>query len=236
VLTVPAALAEESRASLTQTLAAYDQLYDALKTMMDAEPFGGERIRYFPDFEVRQVAWMLAGNPILYDPKNLNAAPPSESRILDPVGLADSKPFELIRAMAVSFSRAKSRAYQGGDKAPQAWGGLLAQYALEQLGPTVMQVDPCAARNLYFKSGNAATFLADPWLQLCFLGEFQKKYGWDFYKDFFSNLPEADDATETVFFPTGQAPKEVWASLRTLFDLAAGESTEAIFKQYFLLP
>lgn len=237
-LTVPVALAAANAATLPETLTYYDAIYNQLSLVVGATPYGGGRIRFVPDFEVRQAGWMLAGNPILYDPKNLNAVSPSQAKVLDPF---NSKSFEFVRAMAVGFSRSKGSAYQAGENAVEAWGGLLAIIALEVAAsagslkalPDLPQ-EPCAGRASYLAGGKADAFYADSWLQLCFLTEFKDRYGWEFYERFFKDLPAAGDPAWSDLFPVGLSPASSWLRLLPLFDAAAGSSTADLFQKYFL--
>ena len=58
----------------------------------------------------------------------------------------------------------------------------------------------------------------DAWGGLCFLRQFQFRYGWDFYKKYFAQIKDAKS--------TGGS---AWGFVREQFDTAAGEDTSALF-------
>ncbi len=228
ILTVPAALAAASQPRLGASLATLDKIYaKAVELFGGEKPFGGEPLRLYPDFAVRSRGWIIAGNPLLYDPLNLNAKTPSAMKILD-LNAPGSKLFDLVRAIGVDVSRGHGVRYQPNDASAQAWGGLFAAYVGETVTLGAWPEELCGGQAAQEASGTFAEFKADPWLQLCFLSNLQKIHGWPLFTRFFSALP-TDAATDLA---AGASAETVWQWLYERLSTAAGQDLSADFARF----
>jgi hypothetical protein len=61
----------------------------------------------------------------------------------------------------------------------------------------------------------------DAWGGLCFLRQFQFRYGWDFYKDYFEQIK---DTTSTG--------GDAWAFVHDKFETIAGEDVTPLFETW----
>lgn len=191
-LTVPVDLAELYRAQIPATLEFFDAAYGHMAELSGSTvPFGGERVRFYPDFGMHTSGSIQTGNPILLDPRHLNAVYPSTSAILATASQAFAS-FDLLRALGVAFSRSRGGHYQVDATSAEAFGGHFALYAMERLQRFDIPKDPCRDQEKHKDSGDFSTFLADGWLQLCLLTELQAQQGWGVFTRFWQTLPDRD--------------------------------------------
>lgn len=230
VLTVPAALAGYQRDGIAPALSRLEEIYALHEELAGGAPFEGEPLRLYPDFSVRDRGWMVAGNPLVYDPKSLNGAFPSETKILR-LGDEGAALFDLVRAIGVTFSRVRGARYQAGDAGAQAWGGLFALYTMRKLPLGRLPQEVCAGRDAHLAGGTQAQFLADPWLQLCLLSDLAEKHGWALHQQFLASLPTAK-ADWDAALPSGATAAATWAFVRARYAKLGGAEADALFATY----
>jgi hypothetical protein len=221
LLTVPAALAEADRAETPETLETLDLWYAAMRELAGGVvPYGGEPVRFYPDFDVASRGFMVTGNPVRFDPKMLNAVEPARGRLLH-LGVDPEGRFDVARALGMAFSRARATWYQADDGQAQAWGALFAVHAGERSGVAVpLPKDPCAG----FGDVAVAT---DAWAQLCVLLKMKERFGWETVTAALTSFAP-DDA---LVSPEALTPALAWARVEAAFALASGAPLEvaAIF-------
>lgn len=235
ILTIPTALANKERATLVQTLDDLDRLYDRYSELAGtATPYGGMRIRLYPDFAVRSTGWMLTGNPLLYDPRNLAAVEPSPMRLLSAFQ-SESNAFDLARAIGVAFSRAHGSRYQPDDAAAQAWGGLFATYAKDVATGAVNtgtpSENPCKSQAAYEQSGDFAQLAKSSDLQLCLLTALEAAGGWEAFQKYFAGLPVETAAWDQAL-PQGTSIDGVWSWIAGTYLTANGDAAKTIFERF----
>jgi hypothetical protein len=86
-------------------------------------------------------------------------------------------------------------------------------YSLEKLGVPLNQSTLSCSGN---SSGDYASW--DAWGGLCFLRQFQFRYGWDFYKEYFKQIK---DTTSTG--------GDAWDFVYDKFEAIAGEDVSPLF-------
>lgn len=223
-VTIEASQVIADRATAASSLETLDAIWAQHHALRGAGPFFEQRVRWFPDDTVESFAYMLAGNPIRCVSGLMNGT--DTQRILrasdprtDVWGFAHElgHVFGFIDGMWV---------YQYLNV--ESWPNVFTLHALRGLGRTENQpnVDTyCDGRDAYLAGGPYETLRDDPFVQLCFLMEFETAYGPAFYERFFMGL--YDQTNEDVGYDGTDA--SVWRYVRERFDLAAGESTAAHF-------
>lgn len=226
-VTIEASQVIADRATAVLSLETLDAIWLQHHALRGAGPFFEQRVRWFPDEVVESFAYMLAGNPIRCVPALMNGT--DEQRILrasdprtDVWGFAHElgHVFSFIDGMWV---------YQYLNV--ESWPNVFTLHALRTLGRTEHQPNIttyCDGRDAYLAGGPYETLRDDPFVQLCFLMEFEETYGTAFYERFFMGL--ADQTNDDVGYDGTDA--SVWRYVRDRFDLAAGESTTARFEAW----
>lgn len=230
LLTVPTALAESQRDGIASTLARLGDIYNAARELAAGEvPFEGETLRLMPDFAVRSRGWIVAANPLLFDPRMLNGVAPSRTKILQ-IAAPGAEVYEIARAIGVVFSRARGGRYQPDERAAQAWGSLFALHASEKFPLGTLPESVCAGRELQLASGTTSTWLGDPKLQTCLLMELTKRFGWDLHRRFFAALPSGE-AWDAELAPDAGS-SAAWAWVRSRYVALAGAEAGLIFAAF----
>ena len=223
-VTIEAPQVIADRATAVSSLETLDAIWDQHHALRGAGPFFEQRVRWYPDDTVESFAYMLAGNPIRCvsglmsgtdDQRILRASEPRT----DVWGFAHElgHVFGFIDGMWV---------YQYLNV--ESWPNVFTLHALRGLDRTANQPNVetyCDGRDAYLAGGPYETFRNDPFVQLCFLMEFEEQYGATFYERFFMGLNT--QTNEDVGYDGTDA--SVWRYVRDRFDLAAGESTAARF-------
>jgi hypothetical protein len=226
-VTIEAAQVIADRATAVSSLETLDAIWEQHHALRGAGPFFEQRVRWYPDDTVASFAYMLAGNPIRCvsgllsgtdDQRILRASEPRT----DVWGFAHElgHVFGFIDGMWV---------YQYVNV--ESWPNVFTLHALRGLGRTANQPNVetyCDGRDAYLAGGAYETFRDDPFVQLCFLMEFEEAYGPTFYERFFMGL--RTQTNEDVGYDGTDA--SVWRYVRDRFDLAAGESTTPRFEAW----
>jgi hypothetical protein len=230
LLTLPKSLVARYQSSAPQALDQFDSWYNLHASLAGAAPYGGRRIRYFPDPTVYQLgAWMIAGNPIRVDPASLDGFPGNSSilQVHDPLYSV----WGFVHEMGHDFTYINGRSYLIGYGPTEAWANIFTLHTLGAQNHPEAERPYCGGVAAYLTSGSYAQFLQDPWLPLCMLMEFKAKYGWSFYQRFFRWHGALD--LEAAQVPLTTDPDAVrWAWLRDSFNALAGEDTSPVFLKY----
>jgi hypothetical protein len=224
---VPAAQALADRATAASSLGTLDRIYEIERGLRSGEPFFGQRIRWFPDDTLASIGYMLAGNPIRCVPELMTGN--DRQRILR----ASEGPTDIW-----GFSHELGHVFSFVDGVwvyqyvnVESWPNIFTLRALRTLGRTTDQPNLdtyCAGRDAYLAGGPYETFRNDPFVQLCFLMEFEETYGAGFYERFFAGLN--GETNEDVRYDGTDA--SVWRYVKSRFDLAAEEDTAALWTRW----
>jgi hypothetical protein len=215
-LTVPAPLAASHVKTTKASLDFLDQSYKLQTELSGGEvPYLGSRIRYYPDYALTDVAWVLAENPIRYDPKNLNAVFPSKAKILD-LTAASTDSWDFVQGMGVDFSRIHGNRYQAGSAGAQAWAGMFAMYTMENMGRADGPANVCADKDNFLQNGTFSVISQDPWLQMCMFLQVKDDFGWDLLSGFFLSLPDKYDWDSQL--AANASDQDVWSWVKQRLD------------------
>jgi hypothetical protein len=224
---VPAAQVLADRGTAAASLATLDRIYEIERDLRSDAPFFGQRIRWFPDDTLASIGYMLAGNPIRCVPELMTGN--DRQRILRASeGPTDIWGFSHELGHVFSFVNG-TWVYQINNV--ESWPNVFTLRALRTLGRTTDQPNLdtyCDGRDGYLAGGAYETFRNDPFVQLCFLMEFEEAYGPTFYERFFEGMN--GETNEDVGYDGTDA--SVWRYVKERFDLAAGDDTEAIWSRW----
>jgi hypothetical protein len=185
-----------------------DAIYELEAELRGAVPHHGQRIRFFPDGT--QPGYMLAGNPVrmattLVDGGDKTRISRSGENGTDIWGFAHE--------MGHDFSFAPHGFWTYEENTLESWCNLFSIYSLESLQqPLNSSTTDCTMSS----TGSYDTW--DAWGGLCFLRQFQFRYGWDFYKKYFQQIKDTESTNG-----------DPWTFVRAQFDTAAGEDVSGIF-------
>jgi hypothetical protein len=208
ILTLPVASAKKDAAVLARATSRLDTIYELEAELRGARPHHGQRIRFFPDGT--QPGYMLAGNPVRMATALVNGG---DSTRISRAGEAGTDVWGFAHELGHDFSFAPHGFWTYEENTLESWCNVFAIYALENLDlPLHEETLGCSQTS----TGSYDDW--DAWGGLCFLRQFQFRYGWDFYKRYFAQIK---DTTSTG----GGA----WTFVRTQFDVAAEADTSAIF-------
>lgn len=209
------------------SLSTLDDIYEVEADMRGDQPYSGGLVRWYPDATITDFAYMLAGNPTRCDPSLMNGG--QTQRILRAAeGTTDIWGFS--HELGHSFTMANG-AWVYMYVNLESWPNLFTLRALDTLDRTEDQPNfdsYCDGRDAYFADPVYETLADDPFLQLCFLMDFDEAYGPTFYDDFFDGL--STQTNDDVRYDGTDA--SVWRYVRDRFDLAAGEDTTPIFERW----
>jgi hypothetical protein len=211
ILTLPIASAKKDAQVMARATQRLDDIYELEAELRGAVPHRGQRIRFFPDGT--QPGYMLAGNPVrmattLVDGGNQTRISRSGETGTDIWGFAHE--------MGHDFSFAPNGFWTYEENTLESWCNLFSIYSLESLGvPLNSSTTDCTESS----TGDYETW--DAWGGLCFLRQFQFRYGWDFYKKYFQQIK---DTTST----NGDA----WPFVKQQFTKAAGQDVTTIFEAW----
>ncbi len=224
---LPADQVVADRATATEAMATLDAMYEIEAEMRGAVPFEGERIRWVPDESIESFAYMLASNPIRGVPDLFTGN--DTQRIL-----RSAEPETDIWGFAHELGHCFS--FVNGTWVYQyvnleSWPNLFTIRVLETLDRTANQPNYetyCDGRDSYLASPNYETLADDPFLQLCFLKDFEATYGDSFYDDFFQGMNS--QSNRDISYDGSDA--SIWAYVKSRFDLAAGQDTAQLWETW----
>ena len=227
LVTLPADQVVADMATAQAAMDTMDRIYEIEESMRGAAPFEGERIRWVPDASIEDFAYMLASNPVRGVPALFDGG--EDQRILR-AAEPNTDIWGFAHELGHCFSFVNGTwVYQYVNL--ESWPNLFTIRVLEELERTENQPNYktyCDGKESYLAGGEYETLAADPFLQLCFLKDFESEYGASFYDDFFqgmnsqSNSDIAYDGTEA----------SIWGYVKGRFDLAAGQDTAEVFEKW----
>jgi hypothetical protein len=216
--------ASRDRSNAAAALGTLDALYEAHADLRGMTPFGGQRIRFYPDETIRSTGYMLAGNPVRCVPELMGGA--ENQRILR-ANLGPTDIWGFAHELGHLFAMANGT-WLHMNVNVESWPNVFTLSALTRLGRLAGQPHTssyCDDKDAYLASGNYETFRKDPMLQLCFFMEFQEAYGWPFWSSFFKGMN--GQTNDDVAFDGTDA--SVWRYVRQRFNLAAGQDVGGRF-------
>lgn len=224
---LPAAQVLADMATAQDAMDTLDAIYEIEETMRGAAPFEGERIRWVPDASIQDFAYMLASNPVRGVPDLFTGN--DNQRIL-----RSAEPETDIWGFAHELGHCFS--FVNGTWVYQyvnleSWPNLFTIRVLEELDRTENQPNYetyCNGKDAYLAGGAYEELADDPFLQLCFLKDFESEYGGGFYDDFFHGMNSQVNG-DIVYDGTDAS---IWAYVKGRFDLAAGQDTAAVFEKW----
>jgi hypothetical protein len=211
ILTLPVASAQKDAQVMARAAERLDSIYELEAELRGALPHHGQRIRFFPDGT--QPGYMLAGNPVRMATTLVDGG--DKTRI-SRSGEAGTDIWGFAHEMGHDFSFAPHGFWTYEENTLESWCNLFSIYSLEKLGvPLNDSTLDCTDAS----SGDYDTW--DAWGGLCFLRQFQFRYGWDFYKQYFQQIKDTTS--------TGGDP---WTFVHDKFEGIAGEDVTPLFEAW----
>ena len=230
IVSLPAVEALADVGTARASLETLDALYGQHAALRGMAPFGGQRVRFYPDDTLASVGYMLAGNPIRCVPELMSGQP--VQRILR-ASVATTDVWGFAHELGHVFSFANG-AWVFQYVNLESWPNVFTLHALQGLGRTEHQPNVstyCAGRDAYLAAGSyGADFRGDPFLQLCFLMEFTQQHGWGFWERFWAGMNAQTNAD--VGFDGNDVDRSVWSYVRDRLGLAAGADVTPVFQQW----
>jgi len=209
ILTIPTDKADEDSDVILQAIETLDTLYTLEADLRGGVPHHGQRIRFFPDSTT--LGYMLAGNPIRMQPSLVTDG----SRIT----LAGQEGIDIwgfAHELGHDFSYvSRNWVYETSTNTLESWCNIFTVYAL---GEMAVALNPSTVNCNQDSTGDYNSGW-DAWVGVCFLRQFQFRYGWKFYEDFFAilNMDEDNQGIST------------WAEVHDAFETVAGEDITPLF-------
>jgi hypothetical protein len=211
ILTLPIASAQKDAQVMARAAERLDAIYEFEAELRGALPHNGQRIRFFPDGT--QPGYMLAGNPVRMEPTLVTGG--DKTRI-SRAGETGTDIWGFAHEMGHDFSFAPNGFWTYEENTLESWCNLFSIYALEKLKvPLHESTVDCTQQS----TGNYDDW--DAWGGLCFLRQFQFRYGWDFYKEYFEQIKDTTS--------TGGDP---WTFVHGKFESIAGEDVTPLFETW----
>jgi hypothetical protein len=211
ILTLPIASAQKDAQVMARAAERLDAIYDYEAELRGALPHNGQRIRFFPDGT--QPGYMLAGNPVRME---LTLVTGGDQTRISRAGETGTDVWGFAHEMGHDFSFAPNGFWTYEENTLESWCNLFSIYSLEKLGlPLSDSTTDCTAQS----TGNYDDW--DAWGGLCFLRQFQFRYGWDFYKEYFKQIKDTTS--------TGGDP---WTFVHGKFESIAGEDVTPLFETW----
>jgi hypothetical protein len=208
ILTLPTASASKDAAVLARATGRLDAIYELEAELRGALPHHGQRLRFFPDGT--QPGYMLAGNPVRME---LTLVSGGDQTRISRSGENGTDIWGFAHEMGHDFSFAPHGFWTYQENTLESWCNLFSIYSLEKLGVELHDSTQDCTMN---SSGNYDSW--DAWGGLCFLRQFQFRYGWDFYEQYFDQIKDTQS--------TGGDP---WTFVHDKFEQVAGEDVTPIF-------
>lgn len=211
ILTLPIASAQMDAQVMARAAERLDAIYELEAELRSALPHNGQRIRFFPDGT--QPGYMLAGNPVRME---LVLVTGGDKTRISRAGEAGTDIWGFAHELGHDFSFAPNGFWTYQENSLESWCNLFSIYALEKL-----QV-PLHESTVDCTQASTGDYDAwDAWGGLCFLRQFQFRYGWDFYKEYFEQLKDTTS--------TGGDP---WTFVHGKFESIAGEDVTPLFETW----
>jgi hypothetical protein len=225
VLPVPA-LARDL-ATAASSIDTLDALYEAELELRGAKPHAGQRIRFLRDDAINDIGYMLAGNPIRMVHDLVDGA--DTQRIL-----RASQPTTDVWGFAHELGHTFT--FIGGTWLYmvlnlESWPNVFTLYALEATGRTAHQPNVatyCDGKAAYLAGGSYQTFKTDPFVQLCFLMEFQKAHGYEIWKNFFGLM----NLTANSQIGYDGTDASVWLFAKNRLSFVLGQDLTPVFQKW----
>lgn len=227
LVTIDAAQVALDRDEAVEGLATLDSIYTIEADMRGMTPFSGQRVRWYPDETISAFAYMLAGNPVRCDPGLMTG---NDSQRILRSGETGTDIWGFAHELGHTFTLANG-AWVYMYTNLESWPNLFTLRALEELGRTDDQPNYdsyCDGREAFLSAPEYEQVRDDPFLQLCFLKEFEAVYGDDFYDDFYRGMNE--QSNDDLRYDGTDA--SIWRYVRDRFDLSAGEDTSYLFEEW----
>lgn len=231
LLPVTTAAVLRDRSTLVASVETLDRIYEAHLKLRGMAPFDGVKIRFFPDPEVVKFGYMIAGNPIRTLPDLFEGG--DFQRILR-ASVINTDIWGFAHEIGHNFTAANG-VHSYMRLSYESWPNVFTLHSLEMLNRVEGQPNArtyCDGKNAYLASGEYSQLKSDPFLQLCFLMEFQKTYGWEFWQKFNAKLN--GEYENSVAQRVGGSDQAVWTYVRDLVNQAAGSDQTAVFKTWRL--
>lgn len=211
ILTLPVASAQKDAQVMARAAERLDAIYELEAELRSALPHHGQRIRFFPDGT--QPGYMLAGNPVRMATTLVTGG--DKTRI-SRAGESGTDIWGFAHEMGHDFSFAPNGFWTYEENTLESWCNLFSIYSLESLDvPLNDSTLDCTKTS----TGDYDTW--DAWGGLCFLRQFQFRYGWAFYKEYFQRIK---DTTSTG--------GDAWAFVHDEFEAIAGEDVTPLFDSW----
>jgi hypothetical protein len=208
ILTLPTDSALQDAQVMAKATQRLDEIYELEAELRGALPHHGQRLRFFPDGT--QPGYMLAGNPVRMDLTLVDGG--DETRI-SRAGETGTDIWGFAHEMGHDFSFAPNGFWTYQESTLESWCNVFSIYSLEKLGLPLHEATlDCTDAS----TGDYADW--DAWGGLCFLRQFQFRYGWDFYKKYFQQIKDSKSTN-------GDAWKFVYAQ----FGTASGKDVSPLF-------
>ncbi|MCA9603523.1 MAG: M60 family metallopeptidase, partial [Myxococcales bacterium] len=213
--------------SAALSITTLDEIYEIEAELRGTTPHEGQRIRFVADPAIQNVGYMLAGNPIRMVPDLMTGN--DTQRILR-ASLPATDIWGFAHELGHTFTMV------GGTWTYmvlnlESWPNVFTLYALERLGRNQGQPNVatyCDGKSAYLASGAYATFKSDPFVQLCFLMEFTKAYGYDVWKRFYAAM----NTTTNGDIGYNGSDASVWRFARDRLSAAAGTDVTPTFNAW----
>ena len=211
ILTLPVASAQKDAQVMARAAERLDAIYELEAELRGALPHNGQRLRFFPDGT--QPGYMLAGNPVRME---LTLVTGGDKTRISRAGETGTDIWGFAHEMGHDFSFAPNGFWTYEENTLESWCNLFSIYSLEKLNvPLHESTVSCTEQS----TGNYDDW--DAWGGLCFLRQFQFRYGWDFYKEYFQQIKDTTS--------TGGDP---WTFVHGKFESIAKEDVTPLFETW----
>lgn len=214
ILTLPTTIAHKDKEKFEASLNRLDRVYNLHGRLRGAYPRFGQRIRFFPDKTIKDydAPHMAAGNPIrVPDDYVISTA----ELLLSRAGEAQSNIWEATHQLGHLFAWYRGMGGYQVDSI-EIWPNIFALHAFDELNLTPHPKVTCDTITGLDKYSD---FIDNPFSALCFFKSFSDRYGWTFYRNFYTNINTREDEVGTT----------QWDYIYARFTAVAGEDVQTIF-------
>ena len=242
VLAMPTALAEQEQSLLAKAMDRLDEGYTHLSRFFGRRPYGHQPIRFVSsNLEGDTVA--LAGNPVQLDRDSFYTLDDETNVIRQAAGDTGTVDLHdthtLLHELVHNFAD-NSPFY--GEFTDEVWADFIPLYVFDQWGiPTIYHsTETCDEKfvGTYWKNGWGDDLYN--WEIVCFLRQFQMRFGWEFYLRFYAYftdeqlLKTEQELLQGLPEPEGESAKKpldglVWTyTYKVFLEIAKPEETAGI--------